>query len=195
MEKLWNEERGQIFIERLKEIKEIKEASEKTTQKVIAEKIETTEKTLSEWANGKRTPDLEKILYICTTYNCSADDLLGLNDLYTKELSLLDIYKRIMEIDSVFDLHIEISGLSETNEAYHKSKVSMVIAPKARNDHKTETLINCLNEYKSICDLPISDKRKAKLINDIYSELNYEDMSKRESNDIVKGIWRNIKGE
>lgn len=186
IQKIWNEERGQVFIKRLKKI------TGEETQEGIATKIDTSAKTVSEWANGKRTPDLEKILYICTTFNCSADDLLGLNEIYTKELSLLDVYKRIMEIDRVFDLHIEVSGLLETKEAYHKSKVSMFIAPKARNDHKTETLINCLNEYRSICDLPISDKRKAKMIYDTYSELNYDDMSKREAEDIVKGITRNI---
>ena len=50
------------------------------TQTQLAKQIKTTQDTVSLWERGKSYPNVESIILLCTTFNVSADYLLGLTD-------------------------------------------------------------------------------------------------------------------
>jgi transcriptional regulator with XRE-family HTH domain len=49
------------------------------SQKELAERLQVYQKDISRWENGERTPSLEAFARICRELNCSADNLLELN--------------------------------------------------------------------------------------------------------------------
>ena len=62
--------------ERLKELR----ISNEYTQDYIAMKMHVGRSTYTHWENGKYTPDLDRIIWLCNFYNVSADYLLGRTD-------------------------------------------------------------------------------------------------------------------
>lgn len=51
------------------------------TQTQLAEKLQTTQDTISLWELGKSYPDVESIVALCKLFDVSADYLLGLEDI------------------------------------------------------------------------------------------------------------------
>ena len=51
------------------------------TQTQLAEKLKTTQDTISLWELGKSYPDIEYIVLLCQIFNVSADYLLGLKEI------------------------------------------------------------------------------------------------------------------
>lgn len=52
----------------------------KLTQKQLAERLGTTQQTVSRWLNGKNEPDFSTLLKICSILNETPNSLLGLED-------------------------------------------------------------------------------------------------------------------
>ena len=51
------------------------------TQTQLAEKLKTTQDTISLWELGKSYPDIEYVVLLCQIFNVSADYLLGLKEI------------------------------------------------------------------------------------------------------------------
>jgi len=66
------------FCENLKALR--KESGE--TQKQVADKLNVVESCYANWEQGRTEPNIESIKKLCTIFNVSADELLGLKDLY-----------------------------------------------------------------------------------------------------------------
>ena len=64
------------------------------TQKDLADMIDVSQKDISRWETGARTPSVEGVIKICKALNVSADKLLGLKDWWL--LFLFDIHLRII---------------------------------------------------------------------------------------------------
>ena len=63
--------------EKIRELRKFNNLS----QTKFAEKLQTTQDTVSLWELGKSYPDIESIVKICTLFNVSADYLLGLKEI------------------------------------------------------------------------------------------------------------------
>ena len=63
-----------------KRIKELRKLNN-LTQTQLAEKLQTTQDTISLWELGKSYPDIESLIILCKIFNISADYLLGLEDI------------------------------------------------------------------------------------------------------------------
>lgn len=69
-----------VFSERLKDIRKQKGLS----QKKYASLLDISSVTLSHYENGKREPDLERLVSICTRLKVSSDYMLGLTNSISK---------------------------------------------------------------------------------------------------------------
>jgi len=49
-------------------------------QSVLAEYLNMSDSTISQWKTGKRSPDIESLMKIAKYFNCTTDYLLGLSD-------------------------------------------------------------------------------------------------------------------
>ena len=67
-------------IEINKRIRELRKLNN-LTQTQLAEKLQTTQNTISLWELGKSCPDVESIILICKLFDISADYLLGLKEI------------------------------------------------------------------------------------------------------------------
>ena len=54
------------------------------SQKELADKLGTTQQTISRWINGINEPDLATLLNICIILNETPNSLLGFNDIKNK---------------------------------------------------------------------------------------------------------------
>lgn len=63
--------------EKIREIRKLNNLS----QTKFAEKLQTTQDSVSLWELGKSYPDIEMLVKICTIFNISADYLLGLKEI------------------------------------------------------------------------------------------------------------------
>lgn len=168
MSMIWTKKHGKLFIDRLREITGERELN----QEDLAEKLGISGKTLSQWVNGHTPPKLEFLLTICKDYQCSLDYLIGVNDIYSMEMSLSDAVKNLIDLDNVMDLHMEITDIQDGNPS-HESRVNMSIIPKAKNDYKTRTVIKALHEYIEMVLKPnVPETRKQKALESIYSDMD-----------------------
>ena len=62
---------------RLRELRKLNNLS----QTKLAEKLQTTQDTISLWELGKSYPDIESIILLCQLFDISADYLLGLKEI------------------------------------------------------------------------------------------------------------------
>jgi len=72
------------------------------TQRMLATLIDTTEQSVSRWANGNRTPNADMLYRMCKALDVSADYLLGLseeraNNMEKLKAELLDKIKKLWE--------------------------------------------------------------------------------------------------
>ncbi|MBQ3502158.1 MAG: helix-turn-helix transcriptional regulator [Clostridia bacterium] len=67
-------------IEINKRIRELRKLNN-LTQTQLAEKLKTTQDTISLWELGKSYPDIESIILLCQLFDTSADYLLGLKEI------------------------------------------------------------------------------------------------------------------
>ena len=67
-------------IEINKRIRELRKFNN-LTQTQLAEKLQTTQDTISLWELGKSYPDVECIILLCQLFDISADYLLGLKEI------------------------------------------------------------------------------------------------------------------
>ena len=69
-----------MYMEISKRIRELRKLNN-LTQTQLAEKLQTTQDTISLWELGKSYPDVESIILICQLFDISADYLLGLKEI------------------------------------------------------------------------------------------------------------------
>ncbi len=62
-----------------KKIRELR-LQKKWSQTELANKLKTTQDTISLWELGKSYPDVFSVVLLCKTFNVSSDYLLGLSD-------------------------------------------------------------------------------------------------------------------
>ena len=62
-----------------KKIRELR-VKQKWSQSELANKLKTTQDTISLWELGKSYPDVFSVVLLCKTFNVSSDYLLGLSD-------------------------------------------------------------------------------------------------------------------
>ncbi len=105
-----------LFSDRIKELRK----SLNLTQAQFAQKIGTTQVTLSSYENSDKTPALETLKKIAVEYGVSVDWLLGLSDVQylSSEISTYsDLISTIVQIEKIKNLCLEIdTGLSEYYE-------------------------------------------------------------------------------
>ena len=73
--------------------KKLKEArlNRDLTQEVIAEKLNVSRQTISNWENEKSYPDIISVIELSNLYSISLDDLLKGDDAMMEHLSLIHI--------------------------------------------------------------------------------------------------------
>ena len=71
--------------------KRFNEISQFESQKIAAEKLYMDPKKLNRLLKGTQEPKETDIELICKTYNCSADYLLGLKDVYSSDVTYKDL--------------------------------------------------------------------------------------------------------
>ena len=55
------------------------------TQKQLAEILGTSQQCISRWVNGNREPSLDDVLLVCNILDEDPNELLGFNDIPTKD--------------------------------------------------------------------------------------------------------------
>lgn len=104
------------------------------TQRMLATKIGTTEQSVSRWASGNRTPNVDALYKMCKALDVSADYLLGLSD---------EKYNNISDVKA--ELLNKIRKLWEENDA-RQGKVGTVesaeedCSAEGRNQSATSTV-------------------------------------------------------
>lgn len=95
----------EIFIKRLMELME----NTDMTQIELANKIGTTNVTISRYMSGERSPRIEIVAEIAKVFNVSIDYLLGLptgkNKRFIENESMVDLYKIINHLGFLNDEH------------------------------------------------------------------------------------------
>lgn len=66
-----------LLHKRLKQLR----SEKKLTQQELADRLNVNRVTYTNWENGKREPELDKVVEIATELNCTVDYLLGLSDI------------------------------------------------------------------------------------------------------------------
>ena len=87
------------------------------TQRQIAEKLNYTEQTISNWERGKSFPDVESIKALCKIFNCTTDQLLGVSPMNKvenniKEEPTLQYYKEKSTIAKILKISIFVMVIS-----------------------------------------------------------------------------------
>ena len=97
-----------LFSKRLKSLRDARNLS----QKEFAALLEINPVTLSHYENGKREPDLSRLVMLCSKLSVSADYLLGLSDSMsaasTSSIDFSDAFHEFRQRDI-------LSGLTPTN--------------------------------------------------------------------------------
>jgi len=78
-----------------------------TKQIKIAEALDVSESKVSRWFSGNLLPTTDDLLLISEKYNCSIDWLIGNDRSSSNDLSVYDICKSLVEIDSVAEFSQE----------------------------------------------------------------------------------------
>lgn len=81
-----------LLSERLKQLRNEK----KLTQQELANKVGVNRVTYTNWENGKREPELDKVAELATELDCTVDYLLGLND--TNPFDILQYPEKIEKL-------------------------------------------------------------------------------------------------
>ncbi len=77
-------------------------------QKDLAKKLGVTDNTISYYASGERTPNLEQVIKISEIFNVSADYILGLSDIQTRNETIQGINAEIgLSQKSISTLKVE----------------------------------------------------------------------------------------
>ena len=79
------------FSERLKQLR----TEKKLTQGEIAQRVNVNRVTYTNWENGKRAPELSKLVELATELNSTVDFLLGNSDINLLEIKAGDISKEM----------------------------------------------------------------------------------------------------
>lgn len=98
--KIIEEKKESTFQERLNEL--IQESGK--SQKDLADYVGITRQSISLYAAGKRTPDIDVLKEICDYFNVSADYLLGIIDLKSSNIDNKEINKRLGLSDTTIEL-------------------------------------------------------------------------------------------
>jgi len=95
----------EIFVKRLVELME----NDDMTQMELAEKIGTTNVTISRYISGERSPRIEIVAEIAKTFNVSIDYLLGLpsgkNRRFVENESMIELYKIVSHLGFLDNEH------------------------------------------------------------------------------------------
>lgn len=83
-----------------------------TKQNKIADILNVSESKVSKWFSGSVLPTLDDLLNISHKYNCSIDWLIG-NELKKDTISVYDVCKSIVNLDSALYLTINIDSVKE----------------------------------------------------------------------------------
>lgn len=82
------------FANRMIELRREKEL----TQDELAEKIGSSQKTISSWEKGRTTPRLKELLLLCKTLDCTPQYLTGIKMYEVNDISYQDIVSRIRSL-------------------------------------------------------------------------------------------------
>ena len=69
------------------------------TQGELAEKIGSTQKTISSWEKGRTTPRLKELLLLCKALDCTPQTLTGVKMYEINDISYHDIVSRIRSLE------------------------------------------------------------------------------------------------
>jgi len=101
------------FSERLKQLR----TEKKLTQEDIAKRVNVNRVTYTNWENGKRAPELSKLVELATELNSTVDYLLGNSDINLLEVPVDVLSKELNteEIAEMFKANLEyiVSGAQE----------------------------------------------------------------------------------
>lgn len=81
------------FSERLKQLR----IERKLTQQIIADNIGVNRVTYTNWENGKREPDLDKVVELATELNTTVDYLLGNTDINRLDVTVEEVEKSTLQ--------------------------------------------------------------------------------------------------
>lgn len=83
------------FANRMIELRRDKEL----TQQELADKIGSTQKTISSWEKGRTTPRLKELFLLCDALGCTVQDLTGMKMYNTDDISYHDMVSRVRTLD------------------------------------------------------------------------------------------------
>jgi len=83
------------FANRMIELRREKEL----TQDELAEKIGSSQKTISSWEKGRTTPRLKELLLLCKALECTPQSLTGIKMYEVNDISYHDIVSRIRSLE------------------------------------------------------------------------------------------------
>ncbi|ECB9821356.1 helix-turn-helix transcriptional regulator [Listeria monocytogenes] len=81
------------FSDRLKQLR----IERKLTQQIIADNIGVNRVTYTNWENGKREPDLDKVVELATELNTTVDYLLGNTDINRLDVTVEEVEKSTLQ--------------------------------------------------------------------------------------------------
>jgi transcriptional regulator with XRE-family HTH domain len=160
---------GEVLIKNLMELTETK------TQDELAYKLNTTSSTISNWKHEDKIPNMEKLVKWSEKYNCSIDWLIGNNvEKPKKELSVRDICKMIVDIDTVlpFDV-LEHSEWVDTDcELADRRRIKGLSARSACNYGRTELVYHALYFKDLKYDFDFTADHVSPIATDAGNEIN-----------------------
>ena len=97
------------------------------SQANLAKEAKMSEQTISYYANGERQPNTDVLIKLSKALNVSADYLLGLQDIKSNDLTIIDIHNKlglseetIAKLSEQMQYLYDLTGLKTPKEAFEK---------------------------------------------------------------------------
>lgn len=71
------------------------------TQKELADKMDTTQKTISAWEVERSEPTMGDVIKLCNVFDCTIEDLTGTRQRKIGEIAIDDIYAKLDKLNLV----------------------------------------------------------------------------------------------
>lgn len=133
-----------IFAERLRSLI----ASHKTTITALSKSLGISRQAVSQYADGTGQPNVEKLRKIANFFHVSADYLIGLSDIPTQNVSLIE---ELTDINDVTGLSMMAILELQINKDIEDNEIADFVSYLITNE-KLSQLIQAIKQKNSDCD-------------------------------------------
>lgn len=136
-------------------------AEQKITQNALAKNLGVTRQAISQYCDGSSTPNADKLLKLAQYFNVSADYLIGLSDIKTNDLDVLNAARYCnLNVETVKYLHSQI-------DEKVKSPINVLFNVLCNScfDFADEIALSLLNYLYSDCLTVTDGKNKIEQLN------------------------------